>query len=693
MTTSNRLLALAILPLFTGAASASTAYGDLNNFDVVNDTGTECHGFEIEIEDVHSTDITYTFDWNHYGTPKITEDNSDPAHPKVRVRYEAKYNSTTGMYSAYTAVPAGPIAPTDGHTCTNISVNEGCEHFGVGFSAAPTVVRNYWLVDDVTPGTLKRGAPVNVGTPNFNYLPPAAGQPAQVVAVIQAPPPPEAGDPPPAFPKFGEAVWAKEIKTSSKNDQPVELRDLVSDDPHDPADRNWLNDKPGDGVVVLAEVEIEWRMMQTEFGQANGGANGELAAAPEELPNGDENVTRRYEFFKYAGDLASFDGETGEAMCDKVAPDGLHGVGTVRVTDRNGDSYDYDCGADIVVGDYIGAQMAGFDAEAGLGLIDHLQDASVNEAYVARRLVVGGNTPYAIAITAGALPPGMTLDTATGILSGMPTVLGTYALTLDVLDANGMRVNGQYSLKVIDPLAPDPVPDRTPQISPNVTGALGLSGWYTGNVALSWNVASDTPILSSAGCGAAILKSNTAGVTYTCTATNAQGTSTQSITLKKDSTRPTAKALAKPGDNAAGWNKSAVTVTFSGTDSVSGVASCSAPVSFPNQGTDFAASGTCANNAGLVSLTATASNIDIDLTLPTVSITTPTNGAVYARGSVVTASYVCADALSGVASCVGPIVNGATIDTSTARSNASFIVTAKDAAGNQKKVTYKYSVQ
>ena len=32
-----------------GSAQASVAYGSINNFDVVNDTGVPCHGFEIEI--------------------------------------------------------------------------------------------------------------------------------------------------------------------------------------------------------------------------------------------------------------------------------------------------------------------------------------------------------------------------------------------------------------------------------------------------------------------------------------------------------------------------------------------------------------------------------------------------------------------------------------------------------------------
>ena len=84
-----KLISLLSLLILCSTAHASTAYGTLNNFDCVNDTGVEAHGFEIELDDVHSTDITYTYDYNHYGIPKITQDNTDPAHPKVFIRYAA----------------------------------------------------------------------------------------------------------------------------------------------------------------------------------------------------------------------------------------------------------------------------------------------------------------------------------------------------------------------------------------------------------------------------------------------------------------------------------------------------------------------------------------------------------------------------------------------------------------------------
>jgi hypothetical protein len=77
---------MALLPLIVlgSGAQASTSYGALGNFDAVNDTGVTCYGFEIEIDDAHSQDIGGTYTYNHYGVPKIREDLTNSAHPKVR---------------------------------------------------------------------------------------------------------------------------------------------------------------------------------------------------------------------------------------------------------------------------------------------------------------------------------------------------------------------------------------------------------------------------------------------------------------------------------------------------------------------------------------------------------------------------------------------------------------------------------
>lgn len=414
--------ALLLLTLARDSAQAGVAYGTINNFDTVNDTGVECHGFEIELEDIHSTDITYTYDWNHYGTPTITEDNSVPLHPRVRIRYKSGKNPD-GSWAAYTAIPSAPIAPTDGHAFTDPSQNFGGEHFGAGYLGTPTKISYHWLVDDGN-GGLVLGPAVNVATPIFTYSPPVAAIPAQVQAVIPAPP---------ALPvkEFGPASWVKEIITTSHNNNQVKLRDLVSDDPNDEHDKNWRNGEPD-------EVEVEWQLLQTDFNKAAGGKNGELAGAPQALAKGDEIITRRYEFYKYLGPI---DEETGEAMTESVGPDGIHGTGIKSI---NG--VDVDLSTVIVVGDFVGAQMSAFDNELPVGLVEHLPDGSMFEAYAARSVVIAA-VPFTVTTT-GALPAGLEFNTETGVISGTPVESGIFTFSLKVEAANNPVQSRNYTFAI-----------------------------------------------------------------------------------------------------------------------------------------------------------------------------------------------------------------------------------------------------
>jgi hypothetical protein len=421
--------------LAPGAARASTAYGSINNFDVVNDTGTPCHGFEIEIEDCPSTGITYTYDWNHYGTCKITQDDSLPGHPKCLVRWAA-VRKPDGTWSAHTAVPTTPIAPTNGHMFTNPAVNFGGEHFGVGINANATAVKYFWLVDDGT-GNLVRGPAVQVSTPTFTYYAPVPAvpaqgipaAPAQVQAVIEPPEPPEVH-----AKEFGPPVWVKEIRTTTHNNREVKLRDLVSDDPGDADDPNWRNNEPD-------EVEVEWEILQAEYNAGDGGPKGKLEAAPEDLDDGDEVVTRRYEFYEYTGPL---DEETGEIGTDAVGPDGIHGDGVGNV---NG--IDYDFSTLEVVGMYLGAQMSAFNPEAEVGLAEHLQNGEVGEAYPDRLVVIPGATPFTCT-RSGDLPDGLAFDEESGILSGTPSTAGEFTFTIEASDSGLPAVAKSYTISIAE---------------------------------------------------------------------------------------------------------------------------------------------------------------------------------------------------------------------------------------------------
>ena len=450
----------ALLLILAPRATASTAYGTLNNFDCVNDTGVEAHGFEIELDDVRSRDITYTYDYNHYGIPKITEDLSDPLHPRVFIRYAASRNPD-GTWTAYTAVPSGPILPTDGHQFTDPTVNFGGEHFGAGYYGAPTAVKYNWLIDDGT-GALVHGPPVYVSTPTFVYNPPAPAQPLPQVQAVIVPPPPPA---PPVL-RFGVATWVKDIKTKTHNANKIELVDLRDPDSANPGVKDWANGEP-------AEVETEWRILQTEFGN-DGNPKGELKGLPEDLPGGDEVITRRYEFYKYVGPV---DAESGEAMADEVAADGIHGVGVVTYNDHFDAAADewievtVDLSTVVVVGEFFGAQMSGFDVAPVLGLIDHIPDGEVNVPYAERTVVVGGGSAF-IASTTGTLPDGTSVDSVTGIFSGTPTVPGTFTFTVSATDLSGAIVSREYTVTI----AGDAPPVTTHTVS---TGSLPAGGGVT----------------------------------------------------------------------------------------------------------------------------------------------------------------------------------------------------------------------
>ena len=60
----------------------------------------------------------------------------------------------------------------------------------------------------------------------------------------------------------------------------------------------------------------------------------------------------------------------------------------------------------------------------------------VNVAYTAALSASGGTTPYTWSIVGGSLPPGLTLNTSSGAITGTPTAAGTFNFTAQVSDAS-----------------------------------------------------------------------------------------------------------------------------------------------------------------------------------------------------------------------------------------------------------------
>jgi hypothetical protein len=113
--------------------------------------------------------------------------------------------------------------------------------------------------------------------------------------------------------------------------------------------------------------------------------------------------------------------------------------------------------------------------------------------------------------------------------------------------------------------------------------------------------------------------------TVTGTATDRAGR-TASVTsdpFSISSAVPTITANVSPAPNAAGWNNTALTVHFTSSDSVSGIASCPAAQVVSTEGSNQVVSRTAVNNAGNVA-TATVL-INLDMTAPVVTLSPPTD--------------------------------------------------------------------
>lgn len=194
--------------------------------------------------------------------------------------------------------------------------------------------------------------------------------------------------------------------------------------------------------------------------------------------------------------------------------------------------------------------------------------------------------------------------------------------------------------------------DATPPvIIPSVVGTPGNSGWHISNVVVSWTVSDpESDVSSMIGCETMAITADTSGVTLTCTATSQGGTASQSVTVKRDATAPTMNGSRAPAANTQGWNNTDVTVSFACADNLSGLAAGSPPADtvLTSEGAGQSTTGTCADLAGN-SVSATASDINIDKTAPAITFTgrTPANAHGWSNTDV-TINWGCADSLSGV---------------------------------------------
>jgi hypothetical protein len=228
----------------------------------------------------------------------------------------------------------------------------------------------------------------------------------------------------------------------------------------------------------------------------------------------------------------------------------------------------------------------------------------------------------------------------------------------------------------------DPSP---PVITAIISGTLGLSGWYTSNVTVNWSVTDpESIILSTTGCNAVTFSTDTVGTTLACSAESDGGTTSISKPFKVDKTPPAIGAAPSRAADENGWYNHAVTVTFPGDDTTSGIDTCTQQTYAGPDDPSVSLGGTCRDRAGNVS--AAGLTLKYDGTPPTAAATASRSADVNGwHNHALTVSFAGSDATSGLESCDPP-------KSYAAPDSASAVVTGSchDRAGNVAPRSYAF---
>ena len=270
------------------------------------------------------------------------------------------------------------------------------------------------------------------------------------------------------------------------------------------------------------------------------------------------------------------------------------------------------------------------------------------------------------------------------------TLKGTHTITFWSVDRAGnvedKDAPGHSITLKIDDIKPSITGSRTP--------AANTFGWNNGSVDVSF-VCTDAES-GIAGCvGNQIVSGPTtaAGINITGNAVDNAGNSSEDTVgpIKIDLMKPTLTGTPTTSDNASGWYKDDVTITWAGEDGLSGIDPSTVPGDsvITGEGTALKAGPkTVSDKAGNVSDSTHSTAVNIDRTAPAISgkVINDDGSARAADGegwykSSVRVRFACSDALSTIAECPSDVVL-----TEDGR-GFSASGTARDKAGNSASVT------
>lgn len=340
-----------------------------------------------------------------------------------------------------------------------------------------------------------------------------------------------------------------------------------------------------------------------------------------------------------------------------------------------------------------------------------LPDGTRTVAYPSTSLTAsGGTAPYTYAVTAGALPGGLTLTSA-GVLSGTPTATGPFNFTVTATDSSTgtgapFVASRAYAVTVVDAV---PVANNSAHTVVYGSSANPVPLNITGGAAASVAIVTAPTHGTASATGATIQYTPTAGYagpdSFTYTATNGSGTSAPATVTLTVSPPTIAVTPAGPLNATVGsaysqtftWAGGAapytgiqvlnlpaglsVTATTTTTATVSGTPTASGSFNLNLSATDSSTGTGPFNGAGTVALNVAAPTIAVaPATLPNAQAYTAYSQTLTASGGIAPHTFsISAGALPpGLTLSGAGVLNG----TAGAAGTYNFTVTATDSSGN-----------
>ncbi|WP_167139832.1 PxKF domain-containing protein [Diaminobutyricimonas sp. TR449] len=288
--------------------------------------------------------------------------------------------------------------------------------------------------------------------------------------------------------------------------------------------------------------------------------------------------------------------------------------------------------------------------------------------------------PDPLSITACGIDFPVTFTASSSAVSGNVTVR----------IVSGPAGSGSYFNQVLIPLTvTQPTPTNTkPSVA--VTGVVDGASYEIGAVPDAMCAVTDAE--DGASSTAAVLSGTLfhglGALVATCDATDSGGLSADTATATftiVDTGSPTIEHVLAPaapnGDK--GWYTTDVAVSFSCSDTGSGIASCVGDTTL-DEGAEQSVTGTATDWAGNTQ-TDTVTGINVDKTAPAVELVGGPGASYYFGDDPAAPTCEASDALSGLASCV-VTGGGSTVGAH------SYVATATDNAGNTSTATLNYTV-